>query len=172
MQKLIILISFAAIIFFGSCRRVSPKTGKNAEILGSWDLKETHFIMPDTTHKNVPSQKGLLLFTATHYSFMWITTKSPRKAFQILAKPTDEEAIAGFKGIAFNAGTYQYSDNILETKAEIAKVPGFEGGKQIYELKIVGKQLIMTMKDEIYPNGTKPDWVGKMSVRLIWERAE
>lgn len=172
MTKLNILTFISALFFMTSCRPMPQKTGKNADLLGAWDLKETQFVMSDTTHKYKPAQKGLLIFTPTHYSIMWVTTKSPRQAFQILAKPTDEEAIAGFKSIAFNSGTYHFTDKTLETKAEIAKVPGFEGGKQIYEVSFSGNQLIMSMKDEIYPNGTKPDWVGKMSIRLIWEKAK
>jgi hypothetical protein len=48
----------------------------------------------------------------------------------------------------------------------MAKVPGFEGGKQYYTYKIDQNKLDIMMFDETYPDGKKPSWYGKMKVRF------
>ena len=77
-----------------------------------------------------------------------------------------------FHSIAFNAGTYELTDSALTTTAIIAKVPGFEGGKQFFRYHIDHSTLTLVMFDETYPNGTKPTWSGKLEVKFVLKRVD
>ncbi len=114
----------------------------------------------------------MLMLTSDSYSIMWTPTEEPRTPFQILSKPTDEELKSGFGSIVFNGGTYKYSDSTITTTAKIAKVPGFEGGKQFYNYKLSNNKMELTMFDEIYPDGTRPEWYGKFQTKFVLKKVE
>lgn len=139
-------------------------------LLGSWRMLEVHWKSVDATHSIKNAQPGIFLFTPKSYSIMWTPTKEVRKSFEILSKPTDKEAISGFKSVVFNAGRYSLTQNTLETVAYIAKVPGFEGGKQFYKYSIKNNILTLEMVDETYPDGSKPEWSGTWSTEFILQR--
>lgn len=145
---------------------------KKPTMMGNWEVQEIHWVSPDKTRSIVPAQTGLFLLNEKRYAIMWTPTATPRTPFGVLASPTDEELKAGFNSVAFNAGTYELTDSILTTTASIAKVPGFEGGRQFFWYHIDHSTLTLVMFDEIYPNGTKPAWSGKLEVKLVLKRVE
>ncbi len=138
--------------------------------MGSWEFKQIHWITPDTTYSIPESQPGLLLITPERYSIMWTPTQGPRQPFQNLSNPTDEELKLGFRSVVFNGGTYVKTDTTFTTTAFIAKVPGFEGGIQYYNYSIEGDQLTLTMFDETYPSGEKPEWFGKLETQFVLKK--
>ena len=93
-----------------------------------------------------------------------------RVPFKNLSKPTDNEILAGFRSIVFNSGPYEIIDDVMLAIPDIAKVPGFEGGKQYYRFKMDGDLMTFRMYDETYPNGEKPEWFGKVEVEFIFSR--
>lgn len=167
---------FALVIAVGSvsCTRpnVSVPLAKPNALLGSWDIQEVHWVSPDGTRSMVPAQTGILLVNRQRYSLMWTTIPTPRVPFKTLASPTDAETKAGFNSIAFNAGTYEITDSTFTTTALIAKVPGFEGGRQFFRYQLQDEKLTLTMVDEMYPNGSKPAWSGKLEAKLVLKRIE
>ena len=146
------------------------ETKNNNQLQGSWHLKEVNWISSDTTHVLKKDKLGLLLFTEDSYSIMWSPTEKPRAPFQKLSNPTDEEILKGFKSIVFNAGVYTKTDSTLNTTSIIAKVPGFEGGKQFYTYAFDANQLTLTMHDETYPNGEKPSWSGTWQTKFFFTK--
>lgn len=140
-------------------------------LLGAWEMQAVHWIHAGGRNSVSPAQPGLFLFTDRRYAIMWTPTRSPRTAFQALAKPTDAETIAGFRSVVFNAGSYAYTDTTVTTTAQIAKVPGFEGGQQHYRYTLEGETLTLTMFDETYPGGAKPEWAGKVQTQFVLRRA-
>ena len=78
----------------------------------------------------------------------------------------------GLKSVVFNGGTWISNDSVLTTTAEIAKVPGFEGGKQFYKYKLDGNMMELTMYDETYPNGDKPAWYGKVKTKFVLSKIQ
>lgn len=159
------LILMNASVFSHQGKQTNP-------LLGSWEMLEVHWVSENERHSINKTQPGLFLFTHTSYSIMWTPTQGPRKPFKILAKPTNEEMMSGFKSVVFNGGNYEFTDTTVTTTAFIAKVPGFEGGIQHYEYTINNNVLTITMVDETYPNGTKPDWSGKWKTEFILKRVE
>ena len=137
------------------------------KIIGSWKVQEIHYQYMDTTYVAKDQDNGRFLFTKTHYALMYNPRMQLRKSFKILSKPNNEEIINAFRNIVFNTGSYILKDSTISTTADIAKVPGFEGGKQFYNLKLEGDNLQLTMFDETYPNGEKPEWYEKLKIKFI-----
>jgi len=129
---------------------------------GVWQVTDIQWIYPDTTYRIAEPQPGFLHFSGHRYSFIWTPTQSPRVPFGVLSQPTPEEMQAGFRSIVLNAGTYEKTADEIHIRAEVAKVPGFEGGTQVFSYELTGDTLGFTMTDETYPDGTKPAWSGKM----------
>ncbi len=104
---------------------------------------------------------------------MWSPKTSPRTPFKHLSKPTEDEILQGFRSIVFNAGTYVVNGDQLVATAQVAKVPGFEGGQLFYLFNHTdNNQLTLTLYDEIYPDGSKPDWSGKWKTVFTLHRAQ
>ena len=133
-------------------------------------MTEVHWVSEGETFSIPDAQPGLFLFTPESYSIMWTRTKEPREAFKNLSAPTDDEMKAGFRSVVFNGGRYTFSGDTVTTVATIAKVPGFEGGKQFYRYTIEGDTLRLTMFDETYPDGAKPEWAGTWETEFVLER--
>lgn len=145
---------------------------KISSISGTWEMKSIHWITKDTIYSINKAQPGMLMLNSNRYSIMWTPIKEPRTPFKNLSKPTDEELKSGFRSIVFNSGTYKYSDSTITTTANIAKVPGFEGGKQFYTYKLNNKIMELIMYDEIYPDGTRPKWYGKFQTKFVLEKVD
>ncbi len=163
-------------IFFFLCFSCSfepvhlEETPARDPVLGAWSMQSVHWITADTTYKIEQAQPGLFLFTDSAYSIMWTPTSEPRIPFAVLSKPTDDEILQGFRSIVFNGGSYTKTDSTLISTAIVAKVPGFEGGIQLYRYVIDSGRMELTMYDEIYPDGSKPDWSGNFQTRFFLEK--
>lgn len=154
-------------VFLASCQ-----TKKSNVLKGAWQVKEIHWITPDTIYSINEAQPGIFLVSDSIYSFIWTPIKEKRTPFKELAAPTEKEVIYGFQSIVLNAGTYKKTDSIFEIKALVAKVPGFEGGQQMFKYKVNEDLLELKMVDETYPNGKKPSWHGKLETRFVMNRLD
>jgi len=167
---------FIMVLFF-TLACVSQEGGKIKQagfdanpLEGAWVMKSIHWKTKDTTYSIHEAQPGIFIFTEDSYSIGWTPTEEPRIPFQNLSKPSDEELKAGFRSIVFNAGSYTHTDSTAVATPIVAKVPGFEGGKQFYRYKIDGNVLHLTMYDETYPNGKKPGWYGRYVTEFVMVR--
>ena len=140
------------------------------DLLGSYVLKKINYIYADTTIRVDPSNKGFLILTPERYAIAYNPGLKPRVPFGNLSNPTEEEALAGFRSFAFNSGAYDYQQQVLTVHPDFAKVPGFEGGEQVYIVEIKENQLVLTMYDETYPGGEKPAWYGKLKIQLTFKK--
>ena len=139
-------------------------------LLGSWKLEEIHYKYQDTTYVQKGIRYGRILFHPNTYAIMYNPRLSPRSDFKDLSRPTDKESLEAFRSIAFNSGVYHINENVILTISDLAKVPGFEGGKQYYRYAIDGTMLEMVMFDETYPGGKKPEWYGKLQIELTFKK--
>ncbi|TMM53359.1 lipocalin-like domain-containing protein [Maribacter algarum] len=169
-SKWVLVFSLTTLIlFFHSC---SSKGHTKNTLEGSWNLTEVRWVSVDTTFYLKKPQLGLFLITPERYSIIWSPTEEKRKPFYNLSNPTDEEIKSGFRSIVFNSGSYSQTDSILVTTANLAKVPGFAGGKQFYTYSLSENQLSLMMYDETYPNGEKPKWSGVWKTNFLFEKIE
>ncbi len=138
---------------------------------GAWLITGVEWQSAERTSALTDVQPGLFIFTDDHYALMWSPENQPRNPFQVLAKPTNEEIIAGFRSIVFNGGRYLYSPGKLVTTAVVAKVPGFESGQQFFFVETDEGELTLTFYDEIYPDGSRPEWSGTWKTVFTLKKA-
>lgn len=167
MRYCLFYFSFGLILFLVGC---SESKQKENPLLGSWAINEVQWISADTSVTRTPVQKGIFLVTPNRYSICWTALEKRRTPFNNLSTPTEEEILQGFQSVVFNTGSYSLSENTLMTEAHMAKVPGFEGGLQYYDYKIIDDQMTLTLFDETYPDGKKPQWFGNWRTRFSLTR--
>ncbi|WP_350205112.1 ankyrin repeat domain-containing protein [Ekhidna sp.] len=148
---------------------IEAKRSVDNPLIGSWKLQTINYIYPDTTY-TIDAHQGSLLIGQSRYSIMYNPSWKARVPFKNLSKPTDNEILAGFRSIVFNSGLYEIIDDVMLAIPDIAKVPGFEGGKQYYRFKMDGDLMTFRMYDETYPSGEKPEWYGKVEVQFVLTR--
>jgi hypothetical protein len=147
------------------------KTQQN-KLGGAWEIIKTNWVSNDTVITITPKKPGSLLITPNRYSIIWVPVQN-RTPFKILSNPTIDETVMGFRTIVFNSGIYSSTDSTFTTTALLAKVPGFEGGKQFYNFQKQNDTIMrLTMYDETYPNKTKPSWAGKWKTEFYLKRIE
>ena len=133
-------------------------------LFGSWKMQEINYIYADTTYTAEMEYPGRLIVGNNTYSIMYNPYGSKRKSAETLSKLTEDEMVYAFKTVVFNSGSYVIADSVFSTTADIAKVAGFESGKQYYKIEFVDEVLHLTMFDETYPDGKKPEWYGKLKI--------
>lgn len=166
MKKYLILTTALFIICISAYTQKITKK----ELLGSYSLKRIDYIYADTTIEVNPSQSGFLILSPERYAIAYNPGLKTRVAFKNLSNPTEDEIQAGFKSFAFNSGSYKVKNGDFVVSPDFAKVPGFEGGKQVYAIEKISDQYIFTMYDETYPSGEKPSWYGKLKIKLYFDR--
>lgn len=140
------------------------------QLTGSWKVQEIQYQYADTTYIVNDDDYGRFIFSDQHYALQYNPMMTKREAFKVLSKPDSEEIIKAFRSVVFNSGTYKIENNELHTKADIAKVPGFEGGQQFYKIELSKTSLELVMYDETYPNSNKPEWYGKLKIKFVLKR--
>lgn len=141
------------------------------QLKGSWKVHKIKYHYPDTTYVVDKTKYGRFIFNEKKYAVMYNPMMNTRDAFKNLSKPSEKEIKKAFQTIVFNSGAYSIEDNTLLAVPDIAKVPGFENGHQYYKIEIIDTNNIsLTMFDETYPNGKKPEWFGKIKIQFLLKR--
>lgn len=115
-----------------------------AWLVTSWEVEGEAY--PDP-------QPGLILFTHSHYSVMYVSSGEPRAALSG-ESTTDTELAAAYRTITANSGRYEVSGNEITTRAFVAKNPNYMAAwpenASTYTFSIEGDTLTLT-----WPNGAK-----------------
>ena len=144
---------------------------KQKQLEGSWKVHAIKYHYPDTTYVVNQIKYGRFIFNKKNYAVMYNPMMNERTPFKNLSKPADLEIKKAFQSIVFNSGSYAIEDNTIHAIPDIAKVPGFENGHQYYRIEIIGSENIsLTMFDETYPDGNKPEWYGKIKIQFLLEK--
>jgi hypothetical protein len=69
-------------------------------------------------------QRGLMIFTGDHYSFMFVNGDQPRAEYTG-ASMTDAEMLAAYRSFIANTGRYVVQGDTIVTKAFMAKDPNY-----------------------------------------------
>ncbi|WP_420581600.1 hypothetical protein [Reichenbachiella sp.] len=168
--RLLLIILSAGHLVYGQSKSIDSiehTTNQNHNLKGTWIIEEIHYIYSDTTYEVPMNYKGRLMINSDSYSIMYNPYGSTRESPKSLSDMTDEEKLYSFKTIVFNSGVYKLTSTDFITTSEAAKVAGFEGGIQYYQIGKEGNRMTLTMYDETYPDGGKPEWYGKLKVRFI-----
>lgn len=172
MKQFIYIACLLGLFSLTSCQTNTTKQAVLNPLLGAWEVKSVTWKSESNTQKIESAQPGMFLFNENHYALMWSPKQTPRTPFVNLSKPTDQEILNGFRTIVFNAGSYHIDEQQLVATARVAKVPGFEGGQIYYRYEFRAGVLLLTMYDEIYPDGSKPDWSGKWQTQFALVKAQ
>ena len=100
---------------------------QSAPLQGAWRIVRTSLTTGEQPSFRNYTQPGLLLFTARHYSLMYVEGNAPRKMFLDPARPTDAEKADAFDTFVGHSGTYSLEDSIVAMHVEIAKLPNLMG---------------------------------------------
>ncbi len=133
-------------------------------IEGVW--KVTEIVVTGADASNVPNpQPSLVIFTASHYSMMYVTGNQARKLFNA-EDPTNAEKIAAFDSFVANTGTYDLSGTTLTLHPIVARNPGYmAGGFDKYQFRIDGTTMTLVEKSTDF-NFRKGDRVGPSTAPL------
>lgn len=140
----------------------------NKLLLGSWAMEKIEYLYPDTIYTADKPAPGIFVLSPHRYVIQYHPSNKSRTPFEDFTNPTCDELREAFQNLVFNTGNYHVTDQLLTAHPDIARVPGFEGARQVYHYTISEDRLLLTLKDETYPDGTRPQWVGKISVRFTF----
>ena len=104
---------------------VAPDAQAQASVEGAWTATEW-----TVNGETQAAQRGIFIFTATHYSFFFVGQPDDRAA-PAAAGPgemTDAEKVTAYDEFTANAGRYTIEGNTLTTQAYMAKNPGYMAG--------------------------------------------
>ncbi len=99
-------------------------------------------------------QPGLIIFTETHYSMMYVNVAEPREQYAG-QDMMDTEILAAYRTLTANSGRYEVSGNELTTRAYVAKDPNYMGtwpeNAETYTFQIEGETLHLTWPSDWAP---------------------
>ena len=124
---------------------LAAQSSQRGPLEGAWRVAE--IVVTGAGASNTPNpQPGLLIFTRTHYSFMWVPGNQPRTLFKA-EDPTNDEKIMAFDSFVGNTGTYEVSGPTLTTRPTVARFPNCMGGAFLrYQFHVQGNTLSVTQK--------------------------
>jgi hypothetical protein len=89
-------------------------------------------------------QPGLIVFTGTHYSMMFVNGAEPRDRYAG-EEMTDAEMVGAYETFTANSGRYEVSGNEFTTRAYVAKNPNYMGdwpeNASTYTFRVEGETL-------------------------------
>jgi hypothetical protein len=101
---------------------VAPDAQAQVSVEGAWTATEW-----TVNGETQAAQRGIFIFTATHYSFFFVGQPDDRAA-PAAAGPgemTDAEKVTAYDEFTANAGRYTIEGNTLTTQAYMAKNPNY-----------------------------------------------
>ena len=125
---------------------VSAQSSSKKSIEGVWKVTEIAITGAEASNISNP-QPGLIIFTKTHYSVMWVPGNQPRSLFTG-EDPTDQEKIAAYDSFVANSGTYEVAGETLTLHPVVSRSPNFmAGGAAKNQFRIEGTTLWLIQKN-------------------------
>lgn len=138
------LTAIALLASFALATAVEAQTHAANPLVGTWRVTEI-------TEPNEPPltnpQPGLYIFTPKHYSMLRINGTKPLPDYPSNDKATDADKVAVFNALYMQTGTYTVKDNVLSTKALVAKSAfAMAAAGNQWDIAINGNTLAITLK--------------------------
>ncbi|MFN2315383.1 MAG: lipocalin-like domain-containing protein [Gemmatimonadales bacterium] len=105
-----VLLATAAVLTSCASSRLRPPP-----LVGAWE-----FAPPEGS-----SQRGLLIFTDTHYSMMFGRGPVDRSTYSADRRMNDEETVTAYNSITANSGTYAVNGERVTITAVVANDPNY-----------------------------------------------
>lgn len=130
----------------------SPAHSQEPSIVGSW-------IATEWEGQAGEAQPGLLIFTDTHYSMMFVPGGMTRAQYSGETM-TDADMVAAFSTLVANSGRYTQSGNQITTEAYVTLNPNYMarwGANQLtYIFRVEGDTLYLTWPADFMEVGDPP----------------
>jgi hypothetical protein len=121
-----------------------PATAQGSPIVGAWITTAWDGVAGEP-------QPGLLVFTETNYSMMFVPPGAMRETWAT-EDPTDAEVLAAFNSLVANSGRYTWTGNEFTTEAYVALNPNYManwGENHVtYRFSVDGDTLTVTWPDD------------------------
>ena len=115
MRQMTTLNSILVLLFLGTL--VGPVQAQESPLVGAW-------IATGWDGEENGSAPGLLIFTETNYSMMFVPAGMTRPEWPDNG-PTDVDLVAAFNTLVANSGRYTWSGNEFTTEAYVALTPPY-----------------------------------------------
>ena len=119
----VVLAAAAVSMCLGVGQLVTRAQGKTSPVTGVWKVTEVTTTGPNA-RKTTNPQPGMIIFTASHYATVRVTSDAPRAELPPPDQRTDKQMAEAFGPFVANAGTYEIKGNEITTKELVAKNPG------------------------------------------------
>ena len=106
---------------------IMPGQQQPAALEGAWKIVRTSLTTEDKPTFVDYGQPSLILFTARHYSLMYVEGNKTRQMFRDLTRPTEAEKLEAFDTFVGQSGTYSVADSIIAMQIEVSKSPNMMG---------------------------------------------
>jgi hypothetical protein len=118
----------------------SDAASRSGPLQGVWSV-----VSVDASDASVidPSQPGLYIFAASHYSAVYTPGPNPRVKSVTSFLPTPDEMVAQYQTIIVNSGSYEVDGSSFTLRPMIAKSPGFVGGYLTGTYSLSGDTLVL-----------------------------
>ncbi len=124
LARVLITFALSAAAVHGEAKEAlqSPAQGGARPTLeGVW--KPTEIVITGAGAYAVTApQPGMIIFTKSHFSWMWLPGSTPRALFKA-AVPTNEEKLAAFDALVASSGTYQLNGSTATFRSIVSKNP-------------------------------------------------
>jgi len=121
------LVPVVALLFAGIGWSISTVQAP-APFTGAWKLVFASLTTGGgVTTGNSSPQPGLVLFTAHHYSLMYVEGSAARVAFADPLRPTEAEKVVAYDTFVGHSGTYSVADSLVKMQPVISKSPNLMG---------------------------------------------
>lgn len=137
----------SALVLIGVLVFVGPVQAQESPLVGAW-------ITTGWDGQEGDPQPGLLIFTETHYSMLFVPAGMIRAQWAD-ETPTDADLTAAFNTLVANSGRYTWSGNEITTEAYVSLVPPYMANwgenHETFTFDIEGETLHFTWPDDFGP---------------------
>lgn len=109
---------------------------------GAWELVASETLAPDGSVIPGSPRESFVFFTPDgHYSMGWASGSEPSPPYAERFRPTDAEALARYRSLVVNAGSYEVIAGRVEIRPRFALVPEYVGGFGALDWSVEGDRL-------------------------------
>ena len=167
MKNLPVLVLIAAFSLYVTTCQKADRQEQSLE--GVWKIEEMTIVDANGQTTDVNIQRSLVIFTDSHYSFVYTYGDDLRKLPAEHWNPTDAEKIDAFNTLVVNTGTYELTESRLVKRPIAAKSEEFVGGHEGCDYRLEVDTLYLVETESVSVGGVQWDYdsSGRWHTKLI-----
>ena len=150
---------FALVAAFALCVTTCLKADRQEQSLeGVWKIEEMTIVDANGQTTDVNVQRSLVIFTDSHYSFVYTSGDDLRKLPAEHWNETDAEKIDAYNTLVTNTGTYELTESKLVDRPIAALSEEFVGGHISFDYRLEGDTLYLVVTELVSVGGVQGDF--------------